>query len=95
MTPTQKWYVTPLPQQELDRLITSTCLGDAIGILQAQAKPKMLKSSEPVAIALAHAQLVGYQKAIDDLVALSAPRNVKPLSALPTEWSHLNPQTES
>lgn len=95
MTPTQKWYVTPLPQQELDRLLTTSCLKDAVGILQNQAKPRMMKSADPVTVALAYAQLVGYQKAIDDLIALSAPKNTKPLSALPTEWSHLNPQTES
>lgn len=95
MTLTQKWYVTPIPQQELDRLITSSCLGAALEILQNQAKARGIKSVDPVTIALSHAQLAGYQKAIDDLIALSAPKNVKGPATLPTEWSHLNPQTES
>lgn len=89
MTLTQQWYVTHLPQEELGRLLTSTCLQQAVAILQSQAKPKTLKSADPVSLALTHAQLVGYQKAIDDLIALSAPRNAKQLSALPTEWSHI------
>lgn len=91
MTSIQKWYTTHLPQEELDRLITTTCLGEALDILKQHAKVPPVKSNDLTAIALSHAQLAGYQKAIDDLLALAAPRNRKQLAPLPTEWSHLNP----
>jgi len=91
MTSIQKWYTTHLPQEELDRLITTTCLGEALSILKEHAKVNPVKSNDLTVIALAHAQLAGYQKAIDDLLALAAPRNRKPLAPLPSEWSHLNP----
>jgi regulator of sirC expression with transglutaminase-like and TPR domain len=93
MTSIQKWYTTHLPQEELDRLISTTCLGEALSILKQHAKVPPVKSNDLTAIALAHAQLAGYQKAIDDLIALSAPRNRKQLAPLPTEWSYLNPDT--
>lgn len=92
MTLTQLWYTTNHPQEELGRLLTSTCLKDAVGILQSQAKPKSIKTADPVSLALTHAQLVGYQRAIEDLLALAAPRNMKQLAALPAEWSRIPTQ---
>lgn len=71
-----EWYQTPEPYKELRRMLDETALGVAVSILQERARIGPLDSTDTTQLALQHAIASGYQKALNDLDALSRPRNI-------------------
>jgi len=84
---TSDWYRDDTNHGELRSLLIKGALKSAVDVLQYNARASGPTSNDPVAIALHHRLLVGYQKAIDDLKALSQPKPAKPKT--PSDnWSH-------
>jgi poly-D-alanine transfer protein DltD len=86
------WYLNPEPQQELRRLMEATVLGSALELLQARAKVGAITSADTTFLALQHAVASGYQKALDDLEALSRPHIQKKIKPLPKHWESAAPE---
>jgi hypothetical protein len=81
-----EWYQTPEPHKELRRLLDETALGVAVNILQERARIGPLDSTDTTQIALQHAIASGYQKALNDLDALSRPRSIIQRKPLPKHF---------
>ncbi len=87
------WYSVPELREELARLIKNTALSTALEVLSLQAKARMPSMQVDVTtLALTHAHLAGYQKALDDLVALTQPPLIAKRaivnSGTTDEWGH-------
>ena len=79
------WYNSPNMMEELRALLAEGPLHEAMIILQERAKARKIPEADLTALALQHATLVGYQKALDDLINLSRPVKKRILPKL-TEW---------
>lgn len=91
----QDWYLSDENHQGLARLLQEQPLiNSALSVLQASNVPASNYGTEPVHIALIHAEQVGYQKAIEAFRRLARPQalpNMRPLQ----EWRRkANPETE-
>lgn len=87
------WYSVPELREELARLIKNTALSTALEVLSLQAKARMPSMQVDVTtLALTHAHLAGYQKALDDLTALTQPPLIAKRaivnSGTTDEWGH-------
>ncbi len=87
------WYSVPELSEELARLTKETVLSTALEVLSLQAKAKLPSMQVDVTtLALTHAHLAGYQKALDDLVALTQPPLIAKRaivnSGTTDEWGH-------
>ena len=87
------WYSVPELREELARLTKETVLSTALEVLSLQAKAKLPSMQVDVTtLALTHAPLAGYQKALDDLVALTQPPLIAKRaivnSGTTDEWGH-------
>lgn len=90
------WYNVPELREELARLMKETVLSTALEVLSVQAKAKLPSMQVDVTtLALTHAHLAGYQKALDDLVALTQPpliaKRAIANSGTADEWGHATP----
>ena len=90
------WYNVPELREELARLMKETVLSTALEILSTQAKAKLPSMQVDVTtLALTHAHLAGYQKALDDLIALTQPpliaKRALANSGTVDEWGHATP----
>jgi hypothetical protein len=81
-----EWFSSEEAYKELRRLIDTTVLGSALGVLQTGARLGPLASLDTTALALQHAVASGYQKALDDLDALAKPHIVRKPKPLPKHW---------
>ena len=79
------WYNSPNMMEELRALLAEGPLHEAMTILQERANARKIPGVDLTALALQHATLVGYQKALDDLINLSRPVKKRTLPKL-TEW---------
>lgn len=90
-----EWYRTPEPQKELRRLLDETALGVAVSVLQERARVGPLPSTDVTQLALQHAIASGYQKALNDLEALSHPKRVIERKSLPKHFEKPEPKLPS
>lgn len=84
------WYLSPTLMLELSIALQEEPLKSLMSLLQSRAKAKTINSNDVTYIALEHATLSGYQKALDDIIALSQPQKQKPTPL--EEWTHKKPQ---
>lgn len=82
---TELWYNSPNMMEDLRGLLAEGALHEAVLILQERAKARKIPEADITSLALQHATLVGYQKALDDLINLSRPVKKRTLPKL-TEW---------
>jgi hypothetical protein len=82
----QDWYSNPETHQELQRLLGTSVLRGAVDLLQQRARVPQLRTTDLNELALQHAIASGYQKALDDLVALAQIPVAKKLPKLPKHW---------
>lgn len=88
---TDLWYQSPTAMHDLAALLADGALADAMLILQERAKAREVPNGDLTAIALSHATLTGYQKALDDLRRLSQPPKKpdhKARAEALSEWAH-------
>lgn len=92
------WYSVPELREELARLVKETVLATALEVLSTKAKATLPSMQVDVTtLALTHAHLAGYQKALDDLMALSrlplvSKRTLTPDPSITDEWGHAMPK---
>ena len=84
------WYSSPTLMVELAKAIHEEPLKSLLAVLQSRAKAQIINSNDVTQIALAHAALSGYQKALDDITALSQAPKQKPTPL--EEWTHKKQQ---
>ena len=88
----QDWFKVPEKQEELARLLRDTVLAHAVDFLSQRAKARLPSANvDTTALALTHAHLAGYQKALDDLVTLSQPPPTTKRKPVESEWMHISP----
>jgi hypothetical protein len=81
----ERWYKSPNLMSDLAGMLADGPLHEAMLILKERAKARRLTNADVTALALQHAHLVGYQKALDDLNDLSQPPKKRTVPKL-TEW---------
>ena len=89
-----QWYQSPTAMIELDKLLREGSLKDAMEVLKEESRATSFNTNDLATIALRHASLAGYQKALNDLVALSMPPKKLKKQTL-EEWAHIAPQVQS
>jgi hypothetical protein len=90
----QDWYATPQNAEELATLLKNQpIVQDALDVLRTTNAPAGNYGTDPVHIALLHAEQAGFQKAIDTFLKLSRPQ-VHITKKLPQEWRKSEPQTD-
>lgn len=87
----EDWYRSPTAMQELAGLLKDGALKDAVEVLKEGSRASSFATNDLATIALRHASLAGYTKALNDLVALASPPKTQKTSAL-EEWSHIKPK---
>lgn len=81
----KEWYNSPTLMVELAKAIHEEPLKSLLAVLQTRAKAQIINSNDVTQIALTHATLSGYQKALDDIIALSQAPKQKPTPL--EEWT--------
>ena len=85
---TEDWYRSPTAMHELAGLLKDGVLKDAVEVLKENARATSFATNDLATIALRHASLAGYTKALNDLIALATPpKNQKKVA--PEAWSHI------
>lgn len=82
----QEWYSSPETHKEFERVLATTALKGAVELLQARARVGQLRTTSLNDLALQHAVASGYQKALDDLIALSKPMISRKPATVPKHW---------
>jgi hypothetical protein len=91
------WHNVPELREELKLLMEKTVLSSALNLLSLKAKARPLTlGADVTALALTHAHLAGYQKALDDFAALAQPPQRAPGlrksdDPLAGEWGYVQP----
>ena len=88
---TEDWYRSPTAMHELAGLLNDGALKDAVEVLKEGSRATSFATNDLATIALRHASLAGYHKALNDLVALASPLKNQKSSALEA-WSHIKPK---
>jgi hypothetical protein len=88
---TEDWYRSPTAMTELAALLKEGALKDAIEVLKEESRATSFNTNDLATISLRHASMAGYNKAINDLIALATP--TKKISRnTPLEWEHIKPR---
>lgn len=85
---TEDWYRSPTAMHELAGLLEKGVLKEAMELLKANALPAALRTCDVTAIALNHAVLSGYNKALQHLEAL-ATNPTKDQKPMPPAWDYI------
>lgn len=79
------WYTSPTLMLELQKALQEEPMKSLMSVLQSRAKARPVSTNDVTQIALEHATLSGYQKALDDIATLSQPLKQKPTPL--EEWT--------
>lgn len=91
------WFNVPELREDLARLLKESVLATALEVLESRAKATLPSMQVDVTtLALTHAHLAGYQKAISDLISLAQPPSISKWSiantGLTEEWAYITPK---
>lgn len=86
MTTLQDWYASDEVHQQFDQLFRANpIIGEALDVLRSVNAPSLNYGTDPVSIALLHAEQAGFNKAIQAFERLrKPPTNETPYT--PKEW---------
>lgn len=91
------WFSVPELREDLARLLKESVLATALQVLESRAKATLPSMQVDVTtLALTHAHLAGYQKAINDLISLAQPPSISKRAIASTgaadEWGYITPK---